>query len=275
MITYKRDIDKTYDLSIKTLLRSYNAKFVENNNNTDCIYLYALDQENLVGSLTVSYVWDWATINNIYYENRSILEHLIQKAWDYYKNKAVGTKLFTLDQEQLNHFLSVGFKHVNTIDYLDDKKFFFADLIHKEEKILNDYKIIQTFEPIEDYQNFVNLQLDIFNKKHNIPDLTEHFDMVVLSNNDCIGGIQSELYGKSLYVNRLVVHETFRKNDIGTELMNQLLEYAKVNHVEFIQLGTSGFQARGFYEKFGFKVFHTRTNSPRGYNNYSMIKYLK
>ncbi|MDO9629156.1 MAG: GNAT family N-acetyltransferase [Acholeplasmataceae bacterium] len=274
MITYKRDNDKTYDLEIKYMLRSYNEKF-SNIKDSDCVYLYALEDDALIGAMTVNYFWDWASIGEVFYHNKETLKQLVQKAWQYYKNKVVGIKYSSPNQNQLNDFVNAGFRHVNTANYSDEFNFYYADLYALEEEKFDKNLISIHSEPIEIYQKILQKHVELFRETNNIYDMTETFDMVALDLDKCIGGIQCEVYKDSLYISRLAVEQTYRKKGIGTKLMSHTIEFAIKSKLKTIDLGTIEFQARDFYEKFGFKVIHTRQDNPKGYKSYTLIKKLK
>jgi hypothetical protein len=57
--------------------------------------------------------------------------------------------------------------------------------------------------------------------------------------------------------------------------MMRVEEEAKRRRLKMIDLGTSDFQAKDFYEKLGYKAVYTQKNQPRGYNTYTMIKIIK
>jgi GNAT superfamily N-acetyltransferase len=268
---YLIDGEKKYDEAIKTLLRSYNSNFATYDDQ-DCIYLYKIEQNRLVGALTVHYSWDWATIGHVFYENTQILQQMIQKAWNYYQNKAFGIKSFTKVKEQFNDFLTAGFKQVNAIYYPNGDTYYYADLTSIKVDN-NENTVTLTNEAIEKYQKIIDQKVKQFNQTYQINDeIIKRFDIAALEDQQCIGGIQCELYENLLYVDRLVVDKTYRKNHVGTELMNRAIEFAKLNNCQVIELGTTSFQAKPFYEKFGFKVVHMRENNPKGYQSFTMMK---
>ncbi|MCR3906730.1 MAG: GNAT family N-acetyltransferase [Tenericutes bacterium] len=268
---YLIDEEKKYEEAIKTLLRSYNSNFATYDDR-DCIYLYKIEQNRLVGALTVHYSWDWATIGHVFYENTQILQQMIQKAWNYYQNKAFGIKSFTKVKEQFNDFLTAGFKQVNAIYYPNGDTYYYADLTSIKVDN-NENTVTLTNEAIEKYQKIIDQKVKQFNQTYQINDeIIKRFDIAALEDQQCIGGIQCELYENLLYVDRLVVDKTYRKNHVGTELMNRAIEFAKLNKCQVIELGTTSFQAKPFYEKFGFKVVHMRENNPKGYQSFTMMK---
>lgn len=58
---------------------------------------------------------------------------------------------------------------------------------------------------------------------------------------------------------------------IGRALLKRVIDEAKAKNLDYIELGTTSFQAKGFYEKLGFKVVHTRKNNPKGYLSYTLV----
>ena len=49
----------------------------------------------------------------------------------------------------------------------------------------------------------------------------------------------------------------------------------KVRSIKFLELGTTEFQAKPFYEKLGYKVVHEMDDYPKGYKCYTLFKELK
>jgi GNAT superfamily N-acetyltransferase len=74
------------------------------------------------------------------------------------------------------------------------------------------------------------------------------------------------LYGKSVYawlfIELLVVPEALRGTDIGTQLVTKAEQIAIARGCVGAWLTTFTFQARGFYEKLGYRVFGELENSP-------------
>ncbi|MTI49937.1 MAG: GNAT family N-acetyltransferase [Firmicutes bacterium] len=78
-----------------------------------------------------------------------------------------------------------------------------------------------------------------------------------------------------MYIGWLLVNEEYRKKGIGKGLMLKIEEEAKKLNVYSINLGTTEFQTKKFYEKLGYKIVFIKENDPRGYKSYSMIKKIK
>jgi GNAT superfamily N-acetyltransferase len=84
----------------------------------------------------------------------------------------------------------------------------------------------------------------------------EPYRIVIRDKNNCIiGGILTKIYLKCAYIELLWIDEKYRRQDIGTELLNAVETHAKELGCTFIHLDTFSFQALGFYKKFGYEVF--------------------
>ena len=75
-----------------------------------------------------------------------------------------------------------------------------------------------------------------------------------------------------LDIDILYVNENFRENKIGSHLINKAIEYCKEEGLVGIHLYTLDFQAKGFYEKLGYKVYATFEDCPPGTIDYFLRK---
>ena len=98
---------------------------------------------------------------------------------------------------------------------------------------------------------------------------------IALDGDQCIGGVSGDIYEKTIYVSRLAVDPLYKNQKIGSKLMSFVEEEANMRGIKFIELGTTDFQARPFYEKLGYKVVHETDDYPKGYKCYTLIKELK
>ncbi len=88
------------------------------------------------------------------------------------------------------------------------------------------------------------------------------------------GGATGHVGWGWLYVERLWVDEEFRGRHVGTELMMRLERLALDRDVNRFQVGTTSFQALGFYEKMGYEVFAELADHPPGHTDYFLKKYV-
>ncbi len=87
-----------------------------------------------------------------------------------------------------------------------------------------------------------------------------------------LGGVQGDTLFNWLNVKYLWVDKSLRGQDYGTKLMRAAEHEAITRGCIGMMLNTMSFQARGFYEKLGFKVFGTQEGYPAGGACYYMRK---
>jgi GNAT superfamily N-acetyltransferase len=89
-----------------------------------------------------------------------------------------------------------------------------------------------------------------------------------------IGGLWGESYYDWLFINFLIVPDKFRKRGVGSALMKRAEEIAANRGCLGIRLDTFSFQAPGFYEKLGYRIFGRLVNHPKGYERIYYFKEL-
>ena len=81
------------------------------------------------------------------------------------------------------------------------------------------------------------------------------------------------LYG-AMHVDTLFVDIDFRRQNIGSTLMEKAEELAKSKDCKFITLNTMCWEARGFYEKLGYALEYERSGYAGGSVLYALKKLL-
>jgi len=84
-------------------------------------------------------------------------------------------------------------------------------------------------------------------------------------NNEITGGLWGTSVRGWLYVDLLVVPDTFRGQGIGTELLTRVEARCCEKAGIGLFLSTGSFQAPGFYEKLGFTAFGRIADYPLGH----------
>lgn len=112
-----------------------------------------------------------------------------------------------------------------------------------------------------DFQNIIFDRITKFNQnsKLNLEEANAWnfgglFGFYAVKDNQVIGGIIVNEKMQWIDVDTLFVDEEYRKNKIGTQLINKLIEYCKEKKLIGIHLTTMDFQAKGFYEKLKFEL---------------------
>lgn len=100
------------------------------------------------------------------------------------------------------------------------------------------------------------------------------FGFYALLDNEIIGGIIARKKMQWLDIDILFVNQAYRNHKIGSHLMSKATEYCKKENLIGIHLYTLDFQAKGFYEKQGFKLIAEIEDWPKGITRYEFIKYI-
>ena len=273
MITYIKDHEKTYEKDLIKHLRGHNETFTGKVEFKD-IYAYLVEGQNLIGAIQVSNGWNWATISKVFYKDKEVLRKLIVRVFQEIKAESIGIKFFSPIKSRYHDFISVGFEHSNHIIGLGEYEEFYYANYTGDNVDLDSSDVMITYEPNEVYQEILTKKEKAFEISHNIRDKQGEFMWIALEDDVCVGGISGDYYEKTIYVSRLAVDPRYKHQGIGTKLMMIVEEDARSKGYQFIELGTTDFQARPFYEKLGYKVIHTMHDYPKGYNCYSLNKSL-
>lgn len=270
---YIEDKNFKYKDELIKELRTYNLKHTgEKDSSTE--YFYAVDSEKLVGSVYTNYSWDWVSIGSMFYENIDVLKKLISEVSHYYKNKAIGMKLYTEVESRVEDFKSIGFD-IGGITEITPRitRYFYLKNIDFDIKSNSQTEVIVMTEKIDKYNSILLNRIERFNRNNNIYPMEERNIMfVALDYDKFVGGVHGSITEDSMYIGWLVVNEENKGNGIGENLMCKIEEKAKELNVYSINLGTVEFQAVKFYVKLGYKIVFVKENDPRGYKSYIMVK---
>ena len=86
-----------------------------------------------------------------------------------------------------------------------------------------------------------------------------------------LGGVLGHVWGGWLDLDALWVSELFRGQGYGARLLRAAEDGARDQNCHGVYLATFSFQARPFYEKFGFEVVANIPEHPRGHS-YNVLK---
>ena len=90
-----------------------------------------------------------------------------------------------------------------------------------------------------------------------------------------MGGAFGDLWGGWLELTLLWVAEPLRGQGYGARLLLAAEEEARTQGCRGVFLSTFSFQARPFYERFGYEVFGELPDHPEGHSLYFMKKMLR
>lgn len=92
---------------------------------------------------------------------------------------------------------------------------------------------------------------------------------------DIIAGINSKMYcWNCLYIDVLWVKEEYRKEGLGSKILNEIEKVAKDKGCYLIHLDTFDFQAKDFYLKHGYDIFGILYECPQRHKRYFMKKFI-
>lgn len=118
-------------------------------------------------------------------------------------------------------------------------------------------------------------QLNQFNQSIAGPYNSEPITLAVHDDSGTlIGGLTGRTYWEWLYIDTLIVDETFRGHGIGTELLVAAETEAVRRGCCAVHLDTHSFQAKEFYENAGYRVVGEIVDLPKGFSKFQMVKEL-
>ncbi|MBZ0290802.1 MAG: GNAT family N-acetyltransferase [Anaerolineae bacterium] len=88
------------------------------------------------------------------------------------------------------------------------------------------------------------------------------------------GGIIAHIWGGWLYIEFLYVDEPMRKQGFGAQLLAAAEDEARGYGCRNAHVGTYSFQARPFYERYGYQVISELEDYPPGHSHYHLRKAL-
>lgn len=99
-------------------------------------------------------------------------------------------------------------------------------------------------------------------------------NFLAYDDNKLIGGAIGFIQYNWYFLDLLYIDEEYRGQDIGTNLLKKIEEFAKKENLTGVRMETWDFQARGFYEKNGYSVFGEIKDCPPGTIVYCLKKEL-
>jgi GNAT superfamily N-acetyltransferase len=130
-------------------------------------------------------------------------------------------------------------------------------------------------QPASEQKNLILGSLDAFNEAQAGPCNFKEFTLFARSETGSfVGGLVGWTHWNHFFVCALFVEERARRQGIGRELMKRAEELAVEEGCNTIYLDTFDFQAPGFYEKLGFKVFGTLQDYPAGHQRFYLVKQI-
>jgi N-acetylglutamate synthase-like GNAT family acetyltransferase len=115
-----------------------------------------------------------------------------------------------------------------------------------------------------------NNKNSIYHKESREDNYIKYFNISLENDSRIFGGIYCEIYWNCMCIDKLFVKEENRNEGWGVKLLNKAINYSKKEELSFVYLTTYSFQAREFYEKYGFKIVGELKDYPPGETYYTM-----
>ena len=122
----------------------------------------------------------------------------------------------------------------------------------------------------EKYFQYLDKEFEKYAGKNGIKCNYKPFTYIAEENNKPIGIITGKSYYDEVSIDDLIVSEEYRHNNIGSQLVNTVIDDFKNKGFKNVTLTTYKFQALEFYKKLGFQLEFTRENK----ENQKLTKYF-
>jgi GNAT superfamily N-acetyltransferase len=92
---------------------------------------------------------------------------------------------------------------------------------------------------------------------------------------EVVAGFSGHTWGAYCELSYVWVHESYRGQDLGSQLVQAAEAEAKLRGCEKVILATHSFQAPGFYERLGYERLFALEDVPRGHQKVFYTKQLQ
>lgn len=134
---------------------------------------------------------------------------------------------------------------------------------------------LEIVELNESQVNYIESQLDDYDKKYIRYRITGNINIGILKDNSIIAGVDASMTAfKILYVSTLFVDENYRRNNIGTMLMAEVEKRARQLGANMIRLDTFNWQGKDFYSSLGYEEVGFYENKEDGFSEHFFLKRL-
>lgn len=263
--------------------KAYNQNFVEEKPSED-FHILALKNDQVVGGVTATIVWDWLMIDKLWVDEpmrlkglgKCLLNEVERFALSHHvKKAAIGAFLESAKEFLMNN----GFDEDGSLENRPP-----GYTYHFLEKTLNINNVDALDSPcdIEIKRSLDDVDYHYFNQKIELEQDKllgdQPFKLLNIVARDESGHILGAVKGYVgwgwLYVSTIYVEDEYRHNKIGSILLKEIEETARKMDIHNSFAGTTDFQAKGFYEFNGYDVEFVREDLPIGHKNYTMMKQI-
>lgn len=265
-LKYIYSLEKEFTKIIGNGLKEFNVS-VTGEKERGGEHYYLLKDGELLGSIEAFYFWDILLVENIDYSNEDVLRILLDLIYNKFKDKVGCIVHSTSSDKRLIDFNKFDFNTYGEIPNKPEGRNIYelVNFNYVPYNLNHDFEIFTEGTLPEIIKKSIN--------KKNI-DESEVIQYIVKDNDNIVGGIYGFLKDDYAEIDMLWIHKDYRNKKLATNLMSKFEQKSIEKGISQFILGTGEFQARNFYEKLGYSINSELKNCPKGYSNYSMIKYL-
>lgn len=138
-----------------------------------------------------------------------------------------------------------------------------------------EYEIVSVDHPEQSAWGIIGRGLTDYNQQHAGEEGAQRICFVVQGpDQDILGGVVAAVYWDWLYIDLMWLKVELRGCGYGSRLLTLAEDEARKFGAKHAYLDTFSFQAPGFYEKHGYRVFGELKEFPKGHQRYFMTKQL-
>lgn len=283
-------IQVEYDVSKEDMdffinsFRSYNTSIIGKQESNEIKIVLKTKDDQIVGGATGTAVWGWLMVNYFWLDENLLNNEMYKLLLAQVENQAIkfGVYKISIDTFELNvkqiyennGYEVEGFLNERPPGYVS---YFLKKDVATNQSFSSNRKVqIYTGDAVSEQDiKWINQKIEEEQFKRLGKLLTKEIVIFARDHSSkIIGGLKGYIGWGWLYISTLWVNDSYRSKGLGSELLLKAEELALEHGIPYSFLGTTEFQARGFYEKNGYEVFAISEDLPPGYKNFSMKKSL-
>jgi GNAT superfamily N-acetyltransferase len=121
-------------------------------------------------------------------------------------------------------------------------------------------------------QTIIRRGVSVFSERFALPRNWRPLQLVIRSGDTVSGGLLGSIVWDWLQIDVLWIAEGNRGQGQGRALLQRAEQLAREHGCRNARVDTFDFEARGFYEKFGYKVYGELTGFPHGHSHFHLAK---
>jgi len=139
----------------------------------------------------------------------------------------------------------------------------------------NEYEVVAVDHPEQSAWGIIGRGINDYNQQQAGDDQSQIICFAIQGpDQEIVGGVIAAIYWNWLYIDLMWMKEDLRGHGYGSRLLILAEDEARKRGAKHAFLDTFSFQAPGFYERHGYRVFGELQDFPQGCQRYFMTKQL-